>query len=129
MTARRHLPAPEEAELDMTPMLDIVFIMLIFFIVTTSFVKESGVAVSSVRYDDAIPALVRDRLEEVAHTINMVASLFSGDVNKTVAWFRARNPILGDISPGDMIRLGRYERLRKFIINGMRERSAKPMDS
>ena len=47
MTARRHLPAPEEAELDMTPMLDIVFIMLIFFIVTTSFVKESGVTVST----------------------------------------------------------------------------------
>jgi biopolymer transport protein ExbD len=36
-----------EAELDMTPMLDVVFIMLIFFIVTTSFVKESGVSVSS----------------------------------------------------------------------------------
>lgn len=32
----------EESEVDMTPMLDIVFIMLIFFIVTTSFVKESG---------------------------------------------------------------------------------------
>ncbi|WP_394175572.1 ExbD/TolR family protein [Thalassotalea litorea] len=32
----------DEAEVDMTPMLDIVFIMLIFFIVTTSFVKESG---------------------------------------------------------------------------------------
>ena len=47
MTARRHLPAQEETELDMTPMLDIVFIMLIFFIVTTSFVKESGVTVSS----------------------------------------------------------------------------------
>jgi len=29
----------------MTPMLDVVFIMLIFFIVTTSFVKESGVSV------------------------------------------------------------------------------------
>jgi biopolymer transport protein ExbD len=37
----------DETELDMTPMLDIVFIMLIFFIVTTSFVKESGVAVNS----------------------------------------------------------------------------------
>jgi biopolymer transport protein ExbD len=37
----------DEAELDMTPMLDVVFIMLIFFIVTTSFVKESGVSVSS----------------------------------------------------------------------------------
>lgn len=36
----------EEAGIDMTPMLDIVFIMLIFFIVTTSFVKESGIEVS-----------------------------------------------------------------------------------
>ncbi len=33
-------------DIDITPMLDIVFIMLIFFIVTTSFVKESGVQVS-----------------------------------------------------------------------------------
>jgi biopolymer transport protein ExbD len=47
MSAKRHLPAQEETELDMTPMLDIVFIMLIFFIVTTSFVKESGVTVST----------------------------------------------------------------------------------
>ena len=37
----------DETELDMTPMLDIVFIMLIFFIVTTSFVKESGVTVNT----------------------------------------------------------------------------------
>jgi biopolymer transport protein ExbD len=36
----------EESIIDMTPMLDIVFIMLIFFIVTTSFVKESGITVS-----------------------------------------------------------------------------------
>ena len=47
MTAKRHLPAQDDTELDMTPMLDIVFIMLIFFIVTTSFVKESGVTVST----------------------------------------------------------------------------------
>ncbi len=33
-------------DIDMTPMLDIVFIMLIFFIVTTSFVKESGIEVN-----------------------------------------------------------------------------------
>ena len=31
------------AEIDMTPMLDVVFIMLIFFIVTASFTKESGI--------------------------------------------------------------------------------------
>jgi len=32
----------EESDIDITPMLDVVFIMLIFFIVTASFVKESG---------------------------------------------------------------------------------------
>jgi biopolymer transport protein ExbD len=53
MSARRHISAPEETELDMTPMLDIVFIMLIFFIVTTSFVKESGVTVSTPQADTA----------------------------------------------------------------------------
>ncbi len=43
---KRPKHADEEAEVDMTPMLDIVFIMLIFFIVTTSFTKESGVDLS-----------------------------------------------------------------------------------
>jgi len=36
----------EEAEINMTPMLDVVFIMLIFFIVTTSFERETGVEVN-----------------------------------------------------------------------------------
>jgi biopolymer transport protein ExbD len=36
----------EEAEINMTPMLDVVFIMLIFFIVTASFVKEAGIEVN-----------------------------------------------------------------------------------
>lgn len=35
----------EETEIDITPMLDVVFIMLIFFIVTATFVKEAGVEV------------------------------------------------------------------------------------
>ena len=42
--ARRHAHS-EEAEINITPMLDIVFIMLIFFIVTTSFTKETGAAI------------------------------------------------------------------------------------
>jgi biopolymer transport protein ExbD len=41
--ARRHATGEEEAEINITPMLDIVFIMLIFFIVTTSFIKETGI--------------------------------------------------------------------------------------
>lgn len=41
--ARKHATQEEETEINITPMLDIVFIMLIFFIVTTSFVKETGI--------------------------------------------------------------------------------------
>ena len=42
---RRHRIS-DDAEINITPMLDIVFIMLIFFIVTTSFIKEKGLEVS-----------------------------------------------------------------------------------
>ena len=42
--ARRHAHT-EDAEINITPMLDIVFIMLIFFIVTTSFTKETGASI------------------------------------------------------------------------------------
>ncbi len=43
----KRLSKPEEDnELDLTPMLDVVFILLIFFIVTTSFVKETGIDIN-----------------------------------------------------------------------------------
>jgi biopolymer transport protein ExbD len=38
--------AEDEAQIDLTPMLDVVFIMLIFFIVTASFIKEAGIEVN-----------------------------------------------------------------------------------
>ena len=45
-----HIPrrraSQDESEIDLTPMLDVVFIMLIFFIVTASFVKEAGIHVA-----------------------------------------------------------------------------------
>ncbi len=44
----RHNPLQEsdESAVDLTPMLDVVFIMLIFFIVTASFVKEAGIDIN-----------------------------------------------------------------------------------
>ena len=38
--------AEEEQAIDLTPMLDVVFIMLIFFIVTATFIKETGIEVN-----------------------------------------------------------------------------------
>jgi biopolymer transport protein ExbD len=44
MKRKKHASADDDAEIDMTPMLDIVFIMLIFFIVTTTFSNEKGLS-------------------------------------------------------------------------------------
>ena len=46
----------DEVQIDMTPMLDIVFIMLIFFIVTTSFVKEAGIEINRPKAANATTA-------------------------------------------------------------------------
>jgi biopolymer transport protein ExbD len=43
---KRRQASEEDSEVNLTPMLDVVFIMLIFFIVTASFVKEAGVEVN-----------------------------------------------------------------------------------
>ena len=47
MKKRQRVSNDEEGEIDLTPMLDVVFIMLIFFIVTATFVKEIGIDVNS----------------------------------------------------------------------------------
>jgi biopolymer transport protein ExbD len=51
---RRKFERPQEGEeVNMTPLLDIVFIMLIFFIVTATFVRENGLDVSRPPESDA----------------------------------------------------------------------------
>ena len=44
-TSRFLVTAEEESQVDLTPMLDVVFIMLIFFIVTATFIKQAGIDV------------------------------------------------------------------------------------
>jgi biopolymer transport protein ExbD len=55
---RKRSREEDEAEVNLTPMLDVVFIMLIFFIVTASFVKESGIDINR---PDAATATVKER--------------------------------------------------------------------
>ena len=43
---KRKIEGEDKAEIDLTPMLDVVFIMLIFFIVTASFIKEKSIGVN-----------------------------------------------------------------------------------
>ena len=55
MDNRDNYVEEEESEINLTPMLDVVFIMLIFFIVTAVFVKEPGIEVTR---PDAATAIV-----------------------------------------------------------------------
>jgi hypothetical protein len=41
-------------------------------------------------------------------------------------WFKTKNPLLGSISPRDMIRYGRYEKLRRFVMEALEENAASP---
>lgn len=87
--------------------------------------RIASVSTSSVRYDENIPQAVHDRLEEIANVCNLVAGIFDGDVYKTALWFKEKNPLLGDVSPRDMVRLGRYDRLRRFIVSAISESNAR----
>ncbi len=78
--------------------------------------KIAGVAKSSVRFDSHIPEPVAERLREFANIANLVAEYFSGDATKVGLWFELANPMLGNISPRTMIRLGRYKRLLNFVM-------------
>jgi biopolymer transport protein ExbD len=58
----------EENEINLTPMLDVVFIMLIFFIVTATFIKEAGIQV------DRPEAVTADPQEDAAILIAISAT-------------------------------------------------------
>ena len=83
--------------------------------------KATEVPLSSVRYDEKIPKELHERIKEWAILLNLVAEHFKGDPTKTALWFTTPNPLLGNISPRDMIRFGRYKKLFKFIFNALAE--------
>ncbi len=56
MRSRRHAHADDEHGIDLAPMLDFVLNLLIFFIITTSFVREAGISVSRPEAQTALHA-------------------------------------------------------------------------
>jgi biopolymer transport protein ExbD len=57
MQSRRHTPETEDTGIDLAPMLDFTVNLLIFFIITTSFIKEAGVTVFK---PEAVTAVSRE---------------------------------------------------------------------
>jgi hypothetical protein len=85
--------------------------------------RLAGVARNSVRYDAKAPKEVREHLGQVANICNLVFEFFSDDV-KTQLWFKTPNPMLGNVSPRDMIRFGRYNKLLRFVTQAIEENSS-----
>lgn len=82
--------------------------------------RATGHSLASIRFDDRIPQELQDRIAEWANLYSLVAEHFK-DAAKAVLWFKVPNPLLGNITPRDMIRFGRYKKLLKFIQNSLDE--------
>lgn len=78
--------------------------------------KIANVSKQSVRTDEKTPQALKDRLLEIAIICSLVAEYFEGDSKKTAMWFKTPNPMLGDITPQNMVRLGRSNKLINFIM-------------
>ena len=74
------------AEIDLTPMLDVVFIMLIFFIVVASFIKEAGIEVN--RPDDNQP---QDPNDAVSIVVEVASDGQIWMENRRVRTYKARS--------------------------------------
>ncbi|MCE2423644.1 MAG: biopolymer transporter ExbD [Pseudomonadales bacterium] len=95
---RKHIrPESEENKINLTPMLDVVFIMLIFFIVTATFVKEIGLDVN--RPEDDKPQTVDpDKKSIIVRVTNRDRVIIAGrdvdirSVRANIERLHAENP-------------------------------------
>ncbi|MBT5031661.1 MAG: biopolymer transporter ExbD [Proteobacteria bacterium] len=85
----------EDTKIDITPMLDVVFIMLIFFIVTASFIKESGAnvtkpdATTDAKYPRASVLIAVDSNDEIWLDKRQIDSRA---IKANISRLRAENP-------------------------------------
>ena len=96
--------AEEGAEIDLTPMLDVVFIMLIFFIVVASFLKEAGIEIN--RPDDNQPQDPND-------SVSIVVEIASDNQ----LWMENRRVDVRAVRANIQRLLAEDPEILKFIIN------------
>ena len=85
----------DEIELNMSPLIDMIFILLIFFLVTTSFVKESGVEVNrpaadSGKQNESTNMTIGVTKEGIVYIDNRQIDVLS--VRSTMERFKHENP-------------------------------------
>jgi len=94
---RRNRSADDDSGVNVTPLLDIVFIMLIFFIVTATFIREKGIDLTLPNDCEDCPehfgsSILLAIQEDGFVRINNVRTIDPGSVKPTVQAFMAQNP-------------------------------------
>ncbi len=54
-------------------------------------------------------------VKKITYMYNRVLEFFQENDAKTCMWFEAKNPLLGDYSPMELIQMGRIDRVKSFI--------------
>ncbi len=106
MARSRQASKAEDVEMDMTPMLDVVFILLIFFIVTAVFVKEPGVDINKPLWTQDLNAEKPSIMVAVANDnqiwINKKIVPLAG-VSTVLEKMKAENPKAEGVIQGDQL--------------------------
>ena len=116
MVARRSRGNEDESEINITPMLDVVFIMLIFFIVTATFIKQAGIEVTRPEADTAKPKPLVSVLIAISRTDEIWIDKNRVDetaVRAHVERLHAENPKGGIVVQAD--KLATYAKLKAVL--------------
>ena len=114
--ARASLGASGDAQLNLTPMLDVVFIMLIFFIVTATFIKEAGIQVVRPEADTSISKPTVAVIVAVSESGDIWIDkkrVDPGAVRANIERLHAENPKGGIVIQAD--RKSKYEVLKTVL--------------
>jgi biopolymer transport protein ExbD len=132
MKRKKHTSGDDEAAVDMTPMLDIVFIMLIFFIVTTTFSSEKGLDPTrppksdnepppnskslSIRIDESGQILMAGRIVDIRRVVANAQTYLANNDTDTAAIQAHENTEHGVVvSVMDQVKLAGIEKVSVLV--------------
>ena len=78
--------------------------------------KIAKISVKTVRFNDKMPEALKERIDEMKNVCELVYEML-GEVIKTQLWFKTKNQMLGNNSPRDLLRFGRYQKLLDILLD------------
>lgn len=78
--------------------------------------KIAKISVKTIRFSGNIPLALKERMEEMKNICELVFEML-GSIEKTQLWFKTKNQMLGNTSPRDLLRFGRYQKLLDVLMD------------